>query len=235
MKTSIRTEFLIPFRDALAMLPGIKTKEASALLRGIHDRLLEALIESDKTPRATIAGHDLTLNDFAEILSGNRGRYRTTPKGAALIISLYEAGALPVRKSAAGPSSLQELSRYAASEKELVERSKAMDAEERAAKARRLAIIGNPDLLAEEDFSYEILNDIFFDKCGPGSHALRIGGLEVTKSVVTLSSNSRKSRDSSVRFSWTGSDGKLHSIDKQSRFSGNRANDQARNWGLGRE
>lgn len=236
MKTRIRTEFLLPFREVLAMLPGVKPKEASAFLRNAHDELLEALVRNDDEPVATISGINLSPGDFAEVLSGSRSRYRTTPKGAEILLALYEAGALPVRKTKPdGCSSLSELRRYAACEEDLQARSEAIEAEERAAAERRLAIVENPDLLAHEDFSYEILNDIFFRKCGPGSHKLRIGGIDVTKSVATLSSNSGKSRDSSVRFSWTGNDGELHSIDKQSRFAGNRTNDASRNWGLGRE
>lgn len=236
MNPRIRTELLLPFREALAMLPGVNHRKASAMLRNAHDGLLEELVANGGEPDTAIAGITLTVNDFAEILSGSRGRYATTPKGAALLIALYEAGALPGgRAQPTEPSRLPELRLYAASGDDLIARSQAIESEERAAREGRRAIIQDPALLAEEDFSYDILNDIFFDKCGPGSHTLRIGGLDVAKSVVTLGSNSGKSRDSSVRFSWTGSDGEKRQIDKQSRYAGNRVNDPSRNWGLGPE
>jgi len=59
-----------------------------------------------------------------------------------------------------------------------------------------------------------------------------IGGIEVEKLVSVYKSNSGKSSDSNVTFTWRSFDGQYHCIEKESIYSNNRRNDAERNWGL---
>jgi hypothetical protein len=99
---------------------------------------------------------------------------------------------------------------------------------------RRREYLRDPSKLPENEFSYDILDAIFWEKCGSGEHTLTIGGIEVTKSLTGLSrSNSGKRQSWGVEIKWTGSDGVDRSVSNGGgRYAGNRRNDEERNWGL---
>lgn len=61
---------------------------------------------------------------------------------------------------------------------------------------------------------------------------LTVGGVDVRKEVQRYASNSGKSGDFSVTFTWKGADGESHRLEKPSHYEGNRRNDADRNWGL---
>ena len=92
------------------------------------------------------------------------------------------------------------------------------------------------DEIGVDDFSYELLNDVFIEQCGyfVGTQNLILDSLEVFKNVCPYKSNSGKSIDYEVKFYWINKDGNQHVITKKSRYSNNRRNDELRNWGLGR-
>ncbi len=76
------------------------------------------------------------------------------------------------------------------------------------------------------------LDDLFWKHHGKGPGSLTVGGIKVTKSIDRYSSNSGKSKDWRVTFTWTNSDGMAVSRVKESRYEDNRRNDAERNWGL---
>lgn len=103
---------------------------------------------------------------------------------------------------------------------------------------KRRAKIEKRDLSAvlEVEFSYRMLNDLFFEHVGAfrGARTLFVGGIAVTKYVShAYKSNSGKSRDSEVEISWVGSDGQKRTVSNGgSRYRANRRNDAERDWGL---
>ena len=82
--------------------------------------------------------------------------------------------------------------------------------------------------------TFDELNQIFWD-ASIKRGALEVDGTKVTKSLARHPSNSGKSYDWEVSFSWIDVDGKPRSLTKESRFKDNRRNDADRNWGLGPE
>ena len=75
---------------------------------------------------------------------------------------------------------------------------------------------------------------MFYRKFGAfrGYKTMILDGIEVEKSVFVYQSNSGKTHDSEVTFSWTDSKGEPHRLCKPSLYSENRRNDANRNWGL---
>lgn len=81
---------------------------------------------------------------------------------------------------------------------------------------------------------YSELNQIFWE-AGIKNGSMQVDGIEVTKTLTRYTSNSRKSYDWDVEFTWEDGDGKRRSAVKESRYKKNRSNDPDRNFGLGRE
>lgn len=84
----------------------------------------------------------------------------------------------------------------------------------------------------ESEFSFETLNNYFWEKNLRKSCETVIDGILVAKTLIPFRSNSGKSMDFSVTFSWVGSDGVHRNAKKKSRFEESRRNDSERNWGL---
>ena len=82
--------------------------------------------------------------------------------------------------------------------------------------------------------TYSELNQLFWD-AGIKNGSLVVDGVEVTKTLTRYTSNSRKSDDWEVTFSWLNADGMRQSVTKESLYKKNCSNDPDRNWGLGRE
>lgn len=154
---------------------------------------------------------------------------RISPQGAKVLMKLYRNGDLVMHKGKSITEST-ELQAYIDKEsafKEEVDRIRRKD-------ERKKYLIENPDKIKEADFSYSLLDSVFYHKFGAirGYKTMILDGIEVKKSVFVYQSNSGKTHDSEVTFSWTDSKGETHSLCKPSLYSENRRNDANRNWGL---
>lgn len=166
-----------------------------------------------------------------------------TPAGASKLIELYRAGHLYT--SGKKPGRVQPwLVDYAkSSQQDMLEKSRQLWArdfaaadlveEERMQQAKEAqARLQNLEGFSETDFTYTLLDQIFWANQGKGDGELIIGGIKVTKTVITYSSNSGKSRSSEVEFRWVNSAGESQTLLKKSAYSNNRRNDASRNWGI---
>lgn len=127
-----------------------------------------------------------------------------------------------------------ELIAYSESEAALIDKTLAIKEAQRKAKEEREERINNPQNLSVTDFTYSLLNDIFFAHLGKctGQQEMNIGGIPVTKTVLPYRSNSGKSQDFEVVFEFTDENGESQQISKSSMYAGNRRNDADRNHGL---
>jgi hypothetical protein len=241
---TIDPALMLALQEATKTLPNAKPRSAARKFQGICDAPLDMAIVvtpdggveidfENAEPADVGGGMSLTPEDVQGcIVDDPFDRKRLSPKGAALMIRLYEAGLFDLQRKRDGLADPTALRAYAASEPELRARTLQMRAATERERAQRDHLIEHPHHVREEQFDYRLLDQIFWKHCGPGSHTLWIGGLSVQKSVVSYTSNSGKSRDSEVVFSWVGSDGQAKEIRKPSAFAGNRRNDPDRNWGL---
>lgn len=108
---------------------------------------------------------------------------------------------------------LVELIQYIASEADLIKAQTDNDIEQQ----RKKELVLNPESVEEKDFSYDLLNNIFIHRFGLSRQlkSMIIGGIEVEKLVFVYQSNSRKSSDSSVTFTWRSFDRQYHCIEKE--------------------
>lgn len=227
---------LMPLTEALTLMPGVQSGKARRYLRGLCDDLLRKAVELYETDHVAVVepvpGVVMTPATLEDIFGDRSGRQRVTPRGALLLLALYERGALPCRGAPGQPN--EKLCAYAASEEALIAMANEEQAAREARRQQRAALVNDPSLVTEAEFEYGLLNEIFFERFGGfvGSKVMPIGGIEVTKSVAIYRSNSGRSQDSAVSFTWVGSDGQHRELDKSSRYAGNRRNDEERNWGL---
>lgn len=258
--TRIPDDLLLTVTEALKLLPNIKPLLARRLLKNLQDdldnELTAAIMQGE--PWAEAYGYEPEVGDdgapvpgppdprqrelklgvivtAAEVQGGFTGddRARITPEGAALLPRLYEAGIFELHRPRVGRGDPAKLRAYAASRPGLL----AQTVRNEEARCAHEALARHPERIAEAEFTYELLNRVFIAHHGllGGTTRLEIGGLLVTKEVFTYRSNSQKSRDSDVTFSWVSQDGTTRELHQQSRFAGNRRNDPDRNWGLGPE
>jgi hypothetical protein len=258
--TRIPDELLLAVVEALALLPNIKPRLALQLLKNLKDDFdndlvvaiaqgepwaeahsYESEVDDNGTPvpdppdprqRELKPGVIVTAAEIEEGFTGD-DLARVTPEGAALLIRLYEAELFDLQPPHAGRGDPARLRAYAASRPDLL----ALVTQDEEARRARKALVQHPERIAEADFTYELLNHVFIEHHGlqGGITRMEIGGLLVTKEVFTYPSNSGKSHDSNVTFSWVSQDGTPREVNKPSMFSGNRRNDPDRNWGLGPE
>lgn len=222
--------------DFLKKLPHTKPLLAKNLLQGWQFVMFDRKYVENKPSRAKVKVDDeitLKIPDMEEILC-ELERYTphiVTPYGAGILIQLYTKGHLPMKKASPGEVPA-ELIEYAKSgERAVTLRERLRKEQESAAQARRAKLL---DLAGTKpsEFGYSLLNDIFFLNMGPGSGTLEIGGVKVTKTLHVHRSNSGKSSDCEVTFTWSDPDGAPREITKPSAYAGNRRNDADRNWGL---
>jgi hypothetical protein len=184
-------------------------------------------------------GIRISLDDLEDaFVSGlGDGPVRVTPEGAALLVRLYEDRAFELKRKSDRIEDASALKELAASREALEARTEQRRAERQAAHTARQAVVSDPVQLGEDQFTWNLLNSIFAHHLGyGGGHSeIEIGGVRVTKTLAPYASNSRKNLDFEVEFSWTGADGNLHRLTRESRYGGNRRNDPGRNWGLGPE
>lgn len=253
-------DLLLTVTEALALLPNIKPILARRLLKNLKDDFDNELVSAiaQGAPWAEARSYEPEVDDngipmpyppdprqrelklgviitAAEIEEGFTGDSpaRVTPEGAALLLRLYDAGLFELKLSHAGRGDPANLRAYAASRPALL----ALAIRNEEARRAHAVLVKHPERIAEADFTYELLNHVFIEHYGlrGGTTRMEIGGLLVTKEVFTYPSNSGKSHDSKVTFSWVSQDGTTREFHKPSLFAGNRRNDPERNWGLGRE
>lgn len=226
----VSPEHLMKLGEALESLPNVKPRKARATLDEFWNRLVNALMDGKEGRIELPDGSAFGWPEFNEIFVEDIYRTRrVTPPGAEFLVRLYRAGVFELKSARDEIGEPRVLLDYAANEAAILQKQAAEDAEI----ARRKDLVAHPEKVTESEFTYGLLNEIFFKHCGEGSHELEIGGIKVVKSLGGgYRSNSGKNRDFDVSFSWTGSDGKQHSIDKQSRYKDNRRNDPVRNHGL---
>ena len=208
----------------LAMFPGAQPRNNQSWIKA---QLYEAYLAHAES--LTLNGTEVLATRVKELF---HERYvgdaaRVSPKGAQLLVELYEAGVLLMKTKRTGqvPDSVRE---YINSESAMQEAQSAR-IEVQAAYAHSIA---HPETVKEQDFSYALLNAISWKLHGSGDCEFEVGGLRVHKSLMRFASNSGKSSDFQVRFSWNSPDGTPRELTKSSAFEGNRRNDEARDYGL---
>jgi len=224
-----RDDFL-PLRDFLGRLPGVKPRLAFDLLR---EAWLEAATELEPQQRISTIHADLDKLK-ACFTSNSRQQDCVSPEGATWLLDAYKAGQLPM--SLKRPKEIpEELLDYAAGKGTLLEKAREERLARQAREAQQREWIEDPSKIPEAEFSYWLLNQVFFRHRGAGDAQMIVGGVLVEKTVHPYRSNSGKSVDFEVTYSWRATDGTPKVLRKPSTFEGNRRNDAARNWGLGRE
>jgi hypothetical protein len=241
---------LLRLRTALGYLPGVKLRASAEVLSNTQYLLVEEEARRESLHMAQnpedaeldlscasveFYGHQLCSSELEGLVAmSDFGTRCITPKGAQLMIKLYEGGAFeryPGKKGLPGEPAAA-LYEYAANEAELIAKSQARYRENSEWLTKRDAFLDKPESVPESEFTYSLLNALFFKHLGPGSNEMVVGGLRVEKGVTAYSSNSGKTRDSAVVFRWASPDGQLRERLKESAYSGNRRNDADRNWGL---
>lgn len=225
----INADLLMPLTSFVALLPGAKPRVFKDL---IGNDFVNALYADQDATTFTYEGLVVTFQQYEEIgIINLNGTVCVTPTGAAWLLDLYAKGLIPMSRKSPGTAP-EEAVAYSRSHNDLVQRTTVARAARTAAAAAYEAKISNPNSIQESEFTYSLLNDLSF-RIRPegGPCEFEVGGLSVSKHVTTLRSNSGKSADSTVTFQWR-SGGELRSVDKESQFAGNRANDEQRNWGL---
>lgn len=224
---------------ALSLLPGVKPRIA----RNLFDNWLLELIrkehdcpgDEEVSSFFISVGNDIKvkLSDLDEVMGGSDGPLKVSPRGVKFLVSLYEAKILPMSVKKTKPVD-PKLLEYAESEEELKSRFEKMVELSNTKESKRRHLIKNLGLIKEEDYTYDLLNDVFLHYIGLTAqpHTLRIGPYDVTKSLTKYKSNSGKSHDWEVCFSYENENREEKTITKNSAYAGNRRNDADRNWGL---
>jgi hypothetical protein len=211
------------FTEFAKHLGGLKPR---VTLSWLKDRFYDAC--TTESPHVDLNGTLVLKSEMSELFCRNIwGAERISPDGAALLLRLHMAGVLLYKTAKPGPVA-PEAQAYIDSKPALLAKVLGAKAEQ-GAYARK---VGEPGSIREDEFTYRLLDDVFWKHQGKGGGALEIGGVLVHKSVHTLSSNSGKTHDASVRFTWRAADGTEKILSKPSAYEGNRRNDAERNWGL---
>ncbi|CUJ69737.1 Uncharacterised protein [Achromobacter sp. 2789STDY5608633] len=229
---------IMRLRDALKMLPSVKPVSA---MRLVDEWIQEALApccepgyDPDGEPlSAVVAGKDILLTELEEVKQEDYlSAFKTSPKGAQLLLSLYADGALPMNGPPGDPD--ERLVSYAADGRVFREVHEAERARARIAREAKTALLSDPSGVSPESLTPELVNDFFFfhRKNKMGHETMRIGGIEVSRFVRLYKSNSGAHRGYSVELRWTGVDGVEVVHEQNTPYESNRRNDPERNWGL---
>lgn len=224
----------------LAALPNIKPRAAKEALKSWHNDLFNKMManmEGDHTRMKVTAGAGIKLGfrDMNEIFApDDLAPVQITPYGAGIVLKLYQNGLLPMAKKALPVEVPEAILKYAESSEKVNEVRKRLRNEWAAEEIAYRQILSSPTDIKYSDFTYKLLNDIFIYHNGLGGNAItmEIGGNKVTKTLHAFSSNSGKSQNWEVTFSWIDKDGIPRVLVKPSMYAGNRRNDADRNWGL---
>lgn len=169
------TRSFLTFTQVCKGLPGIKPRLAHAFLRATYFDLLTA----DEGGQAVQVGtRSVTAAELKECFLEKDSFYGgevVSPRGARLLVELYEAGAFELQKGQSpGPCSA-ELQAYCLKS---LEPELTAQAEPSTLHQERLS---RPDLIGEADFSYVLLNDLFWKHLGKGEGTLQVGPVQVSK------------------------------------------------------
>jgi hypothetical protein len=240
---------LMKLSKAISFLPNAKPRKARWLLNDIQDYFFNQMLgnfgndtceESDSyDPYQFNQGNTLSYGELQELMITQTNDWGDetlfiTPRGAEILIELYQNKIFELTKQRDGVSTPKELLDYSQSSGDLirkVENEKKLAAQ---ALAQEKYWDENPEELPETLFSATRLNRIMIKHMGLGMHAsMMIGGIKVTKHVNSYKSNSGKSHDNDINLEWTGSDGQRHEQPLRASMNKyNRRNDANRNWGL---
>jgi hypothetical protein len=208
-------------------LPHVKPRVVKNKLRARY-----LALRREKQQETELGGRAVPCAELAELFhKTSRTGYSTevvSPAGARLLVELYRSGALDLQPRKRPEPISDALQAYCNSESQLHEKAR----ERKAKRDVHQRYVEDPTTLPESEFSYGLLNAIFWKHLGEGNGSLVIGGREVTKSLKAYTSNSGKSRDFNVQFRWTSANGASHELERQSLYEDNRRNDEDRNWGL---
>lgn len=228
-------------KEAMDLLPGVKPRKAKWLIDEIKSHFLDqsmlsAYIDDAACAPFEINGITITEQDYNSMLVSDDNEWGEevdyiTPEGAALIVKMYRAGCFELKGK---PGSTDELEKYAASGEELLAQHAANIELAAREKAQEEHWKEHPEDLPEGLFTAPRLNGIMWHHGVKGMHAsMEIGGITVTKRVTKHKSNSGKTSDNTVVFTWTSCDGNPREITlTKSTYEHNRRNDADRNWGL---
>ena len=199
---------MMDLKNFLACLPGIKPLVTRRMI-------LDGQILSP-AQKADLHGRDAYFLDTVLMVG---------PVAAEAILKAYKAGRLPMIRARQRPSEAPRADAYVAEADRWIAELAEWD--------RRKRAIEDISLLRPTDlFDYRLLDEIFVRQIGLGRGTLILAGIEVTKSLLEFASNSGKSADWQVSFSWREAEGNSQTITKESRYSSNRRNDAERDWGL---
>ena len=225
----------MPLTEALKALPNVKPNLARQLIAEWDEQSL-CYANGHLRPQVQVLSDAINLTR-KEIYEFNNedydlwGKKTVSPVGAQHLIKLYEAGLFPM-SGPIEPVSVTLVSYAQRNEyfSDLKAKRKAFSEDQRNAQS---ALMAKPlDSFREEDFSFPLLNALFWKHDLKGDAQLTVGGLLIQKSVTRHKSNSGKSQDYEVTFSWQSSQGETVHLRRESQFANNRRNDEERNWGL---
>jgi hypothetical protein len=228
--------------DFLKMLPGVKPRKARERLKSWQAALSEEYLNDtwsgvEREVYKIDISKSLTLyeRDFDNIFVGEDYlAKRITPHGARILCQVYKEGLFETNGRVSEflvPLGVQD---YIDSAESILEKQNVENALKKEAREKYEQRLINFESIKESEFSYCLLEDVFVKKFGykGGHHTLKIGGINVTKSLSLNYSNSGLSSDWQVTFSWINDDGAHKTIQRDSVYSGNRRNDADRNYGL---
>lgn len=235
-------DFLMNLEHAFKCLPNIKPRKAREILKFWQEQVFNKMIEgidsnNEKDVYELNIGEGIVLTsiDFDHLLYDNGySAIKITPEGAEILIEIYQKGLFDILARKKLQQVSDEIIQYSQSRDSTLENQR-IEKEIRIEEYNNYQeLIENPETVNIKDFSYKLLNDIFIKHFGLkiGSYSMEIAGILVNKSVHMYSSNSGKSRDSNVIFTWINADGQQKEIKKRGLYTHNRRNDPDRNWGL---
>ena len=235
-------DYLMRLDDVLKFLPHVKPLKARATLKSweneVFNKTIEAVCSGKERDVYQInirKDFSLTSKDLVHILYDNGySAVKVTPEGAGIIINAYQKGLFELKLHKYIEPVSCEIIEYSKSRESIFKRQKVDEAKRTEEKKQYKGLLINPQSIDPDKFTYSLLNDVFIEHFGLrcGSNSIKIGGIFVTKSVYMYTSNSGKTKDSNVIFSWKNENGEDKKLEKYSDFSQNRRNDPERNWGL---
>ncbi|EKP0262779.1 hypothetical protein JFQ93_004146 [Aeromonas sobria] len=234
--------YLLRLDELLRMLPNVKPRKAREVIKAWQHELFDKILinscsDAEKEYHEIEVSDNLTLkaSDFEHIFFDcESSAKRITPYGAQIVCQAYKEGLFETKTRMSEfliPSEVQE---YIGSTDSIISKQNANNLLRQKERDEYEKKISNVESINENEFSYTLLSDVFSKKIGfKGTCCvLEIGRIKVTKSLSLYRSNSGRSSDWQVTFSWLGSDGKYKTLRKNSIYSENRRNDADRNYGL---
>ncbi|MDB1124260.1 hypothetical protein [Vibrio algarum] len=218
-------KYLLRLEVCLKLLPNVKPKKARALLKlwqeTINDQICQDAMEGVERDDYSIdLGNSIILSseDFEHIFFGEEFSAKSiTPHGASLLLDIYKQGLFEVKGNLDVQGIPCELIGYCSSTDEIVAKQEAIKNIQLQKNSEYKESLTDLNKYKESQFSYQLLNDIFVSKFGykGGHHSLCIDGVSVSKLVSHHTSNSGKSSDWQVSFSWVSKDGQHKIIKKR--------------------